>query len=183
MSNKPEFVDIPGYEGLYAINRNGDIYCYPKDRGLRGMKPERIMKKYLKPEGYINACLYKYGKKKYIMVHVLVAKTFIPNPENKKCINHKDGNKQNNSIENLEWCSYSENHKHAYKNGLKQHTPEMKNQLIARKRKLTFEQAEEIRHLYKTGLYSQRKLAETFNMQQTNIGDIVKNNTYKVANY
>lgn len=183
MIDKTKFVDISGYVGLYAINKDGDIYCYPKDRGLRGMKTERIMKKYIKPEGYVNACLYKDGKRKYIMVHVLVAETFIPNPENKKCINHKDGNKQNNSVKNLEWCSYSENHKHAYKNGLKNYTVEMKNQLIARKRKLTFEQAEEIRRLYKSGLYSQRKLAEMFNMQQTNIGDIINNITYKVVNY
>lgn len=102
MMDKTGFVDIKGYEGLYAINKKGDIYCYPKDRGIRGIKAERIMKKYVKPEGYVNACLYKDGKRKYKMVHILVAETFIINNENKKCVNHKDGNKMNNNIENLE---------------------------------------------------------------------------------
>ena len=57
-------------------------------------------------------------RKKYCLVHRLVANAFIPNPENKRCINHKDGNKKNNNINNLEWVSYSENMKHAYRTGL-----------------------------------------------------------------
>lgn len=54
------------------------------------------------------------------MIHRLVAQAFIPNPDDLPCVNHKDGNKLNNSVENLEGCSYSENRKHAYDNGLSQ---------------------------------------------------------------
>lgn len=183
MIDKTGFVDVLGYEGLYAINRRGDIYCYPKMRAVRGLVRERIMKKYKEKDGYINACFYKDGAKKYFKVHILVAKTFIPNPFNKPCINHKDGNKENNCVDNLEWCTYSENHKHAYKNGLKVVSNKTKNACISRRRKLSFEDAEKIRQLYSTGNYSQRELARMFNMQQTNVGDIINFKTYKVVNY
>ena len=62
--------------------------------------------------------LYKNGIVKYFTLSRLVALTFISNPENKSCINHKDGNKKNNKVDNLEWVTYSENSIHAYKNGL-----------------------------------------------------------------
>ena len=66
---------------------------------------------------FINLC--KNNIKFYKFIHRLVALTFIPNPENKPCVNHIDGNKQNNFINNLEWCTRSENEKHAWKYNLK----------------------------------------------------------------
>lgn len=62
--------------------------------------------------------LNKNKNQKTILIHRLIAQTFIPNSENKLEVNHIDGNKQNNNIENLEWCTKSENHKHAFKIGL-----------------------------------------------------------------
>lgn len=65
-------------------------------------------------EGYIRVNLFSNGKKKRYFIHRLVAETFIPNPENKPQVNHKDGNKQNNELSNLEWVTCSENGLHYY---------------------------------------------------------------------
>jgi hypothetical protein len=68
--------------------------------------------------GYRFVCLRKNGINKNVLVHRLVAKSFVPNYEELKCVNHLDGDKLNNSIENLEWCTFSQNRKHAYATGL-----------------------------------------------------------------
>lgn len=69
--------------------------------------------------GYKRVALWKNNKYKFHLVHRLVAKALIPNTENKPCVNHKDGNKQNNHVNNLEWVTYSENTIHALEMGLK----------------------------------------------------------------
>lgn len=77
------------------------------------------MKPYInKHNGYVYIFLMKDNKSKNFRLHRLVAEAFIPNPENKLQVNHKDGNKLNNNINNLEWCNQSENEKHAYNKGL-----------------------------------------------------------------
>lgn len=78
------------------------------------------MAQYNDMRGYLRVGLCnKEKRKKLIRVHRLVAETFIPNPNNKPCVNHKDGNKHNNQKENLEFCTYGENLEHAWKNGLR----------------------------------------------------------------
>lgn len=116
ISIKPKWKDIVGYENEYQINQFGEI---------RTLKDSPKLKKYdvLKPQiskrnGYVYQMLYKNGKEKLLRVHRLVAMAFLPNPNNLPQVNHKDGNKQNNSVDNLEWCEQSDNMKHAYKNGL-----------------------------------------------------------------
>lgn len=121
------FVDISGYEGLYAVNKHGDIYSYPKTRPDGSTLPEKIMGKYLTRNGYINTCLSRNGDDWFGTVHRVVANTFLSEVEGKPCVNHKDGNKLNNNVENLEWCNWSENHKHAYSIGL--HKPRRKNEI------------------------------------------------------
>lgn len=104
-----EWKDIPNFNGLYQVSNNGNI---------KRTKDEYIFKKNKNSRGYRIITLTKDKKEYSLSVHRLVAEAFIPNPNNLPQINHKDGNKLNNKIENLEWCTQSENMKHAYKNKL-----------------------------------------------------------------
>ena len=97
--------DVPGFEGLYQVSNYGQIKSTPR-RGTAG----GIMKGHADRKGYINITLRKDGMQYTQKLHRLVAITFIPNPHNYPEVNHRDENKQNNRIDNLEWCSTSYNH-------------------------------------------------------------------------
>lgn len=101
--------DIEGYEGLYSVTENGEVFSYRLGKMLSISK---------NPKRYPRVSLTKDGVSKGYNVHRLVAKTFIPNPDNKPCVNHIDGVKTNNKATNLEWCTYKENISHAVANGL-----------------------------------------------------------------
>lgn len=88
----------------YHVTREGDVYNTNTGKKL----------KYNKVRGYARFTLYNEGRNQW-QAHRLVATIYIPNPENKPCVNHKDGNKFNNHVDNLEWCTYSENETHSYR--------------------------------------------------------------------
>ncbi len=102
--------DIKNFENLYQISNLGRVKSLIK----KGRKSERILKNFLDRCGYLNNILVKDKIKTKYKNHRLIAIAFIPNCKNKPCINHKDGNKQNNNIDNLEWVTYSENERHSY---------------------------------------------------------------------
>jgi hypothetical protein len=106
--------DVPGYEGLYQASNIGRIKSLVKWDGNHWTK-EKIMSFHKDKKGYIKSSLSKDGKHKTIYVHQIICKTFIPSIENKPHINHKDGNKQDNSVNNLEWCTQQENNIHRFK--------------------------------------------------------------------
>ena len=108
-----DFRQIKGYEELYYVSNTGLI-----------KRSGKILKKIIDTNKYISATLCKNGKARRFRVHRLVAEAFIPNPENKKTVNHKDGDVQNNIVENLEWATYRENSLHSfYKLGNKNPRP------------------------------------------------------------
>ena len=110
-----EWKPIEGYEGKYLISNQGKVKSlYDKSGNYR----EHILVSRNAKNGYLYVNLYKNSKSKTKKIHRLVAETFIPNTNNLPCINHIDGNKHNNCIDNLEWCSYSENTKKAIELGL-----------------------------------------------------------------
>lgn len=106
---------IEGYENKYLISDSGNVKSLVDKNGE---KTNKILKPRIAKNGYLYVNLWKKSKSKTKKIHRLVAEAFIPNPNNCPCINHKDGNKQNNNINNLEWCTYSENAKHAFVEGL-----------------------------------------------------------------
>lgn len=110
--------DIQDFEGLYQVSSIGNVKRILFINNKVTKPKERMIRTYT-TNGYKMVDLCKQGKYKRCLVHRLVATAFIDNPLQKQQVNHKDGNKSNNTVDNLEWCTQSENMKHAYKIGLK----------------------------------------------------------------
>ena len=101
------------------INQKRTDYSISNDGKVFSKKSNKYLSQYKTPGGYLNVDLYTPEKRYKIGVHQLVAQAFIPNPNNLPLVNHKDGDKTNNNMTNLEWASYSDNNSHAYKIGLR----------------------------------------------------------------
>lgn len=117
--------DVKGYEGIYQISTLGHI----RSINRKHICVSRSGNKFSRPRtgremrpgvsaGYFRISLSAYGIYEHFYIHRLVAFAFIPNPENKPCVNHKDGDRMNNCVANLEWCTYAENSQHAVMVGL-----------------------------------------------------------------
>lgn len=111
MASQEVWKPILGYEGLYEISNHGNVRSYKNGKwGIRA-EPRAIFGQ--KGKHYKTVPLCRDGSKKTRPIHRLVAEAFLPNPENLSDVNHKDGNKDNNQVDNLEWCTHAENMRHA----------------------------------------------------------------------
>ena len=111
--------DIPSYEGKYQISNFGNV----KSLHFSGTNTPHLLKLKNHKDGYklVGLSNGKSGDKSFFAVHRLVAQAFIPNPENKETVNHIDGNKANNHVDNLEWATFQENMIHSFKTGLRKY--------------------------------------------------------------
>lgn len=137
----------------------------------------KIVKGEICKNGYKRIHVSDGGIQYRCLVHRLVAEAFIPNPENLPCVNHKDGNKLNNSVDNLEWCSYSQNNKHAFDVGLRSAKGEDNGYA-----KLTESQVKEIRESYIKGKHTENNsngLAKKYGVSPKTILDIVNYKNWK----
>ena len=163
------FKNIDEYEGHYQVSNMGNIKSL-KFNKEKILAPAKTKSGYL----YINLCKNNITKK--IKIHRLVLLTFnLKNKFDYKQINHIDGNKLNNSLDNLEWCTQSENMKHADDIGLR-NIKGVNNSSS----KLNYKQVRIIRLAYKNKYFTQKELAKIFNITQPNISEIVLN---KLWNY
>lgn len=104
---------IEGYEGKYMVSNTGKV----KSLNYRRTGKEGILKGRINDKGYLRVELCKDGRKKWYMIHRLVAHAFLENSQNLPVVNHKDENKQNNCVQNLEWCSVSYNNTYGVRIG------------------------------------------------------------------
>ena len=171
--------DIEGYEGIYQVSSNGNV----KSLSRMILFTSKLNKKYERPygektlspkvdkDGYLLVNLYLNKSPKTHKVHRLVATHFIDNLESKPQVNHIDGMKTNNEVQNLEWVTPKENLAHASLEGLLRVGSSHGNS------KLTEKQIIEIFNLSKSGL-SQSKIGEMFNVNQNAIWKILNRKTW-----
>jgi len=171
-----------GYEDYLLVSSEGRVRSVARQviqSNGKVLNYSSKLKKLSKDSGgYLQVGVYDESKslKKLLSVHRLVAQTFIPNPENKREVNHKDGVKWNNSVNNLEWNTYRENQEHAYNTGLKTRKLTEKDVLFIRKN--NYKLPNQYGKLPK-GKYSQTELSEMFNVKPSTISDIIKRKVWK----
>lgn len=153
------YKEVFGFEN-YIINNEGNVIN--KDTG-------KIKSHNNNTKGYLFVSLYKENKVKQLYVHRLVALYFIPNPNNFETVNHIDGNKENNHVQNLEWCTLTDNIRHAFRTGLNKKPDSCKKQVGERFSKTVIN--------LQTGIFyaSVREAAETYHIKYFTLSDKLRN--------
>jgi hypothetical protein len=160
--------DVKGYEGIYQISSLGRLKVKLKFRKYRDYN-EKILNPTKDKDGYLRTALTKDNKKQMKTIHRLVAETFLENNLNYPVVNHINGIKDDNRVENLEWCSVLQNNLHAIKLGFKKSPNGEKHHMC----KISSKEVLEIKE-NKDNLF-QRQLAVKYNISQTQISRILNN--------
>jgi hypothetical protein len=150
---------IKGFEGVFSITEDGKVYSHPR----KHVKTIRRVKGRLLRGGYRIVTLSANSNSCECLVHRLVAETFLDADNSRPQVNHIDGDKDNNHVDNLEWCTAKENIWHT-RNILKRGCP---------KPKISIDEASEICEAYATGLFSQRDLAKVLSVGKGTIYNII----------
>lgn len=170
-------MDVIGFEDRYEVTEDGKVIS--KERKAKNQFSARQeVKQTFKKTGYLEVRLYDGKKTKAYLVHRLIAQHFIPNPENKRTVNHIDGNKLNNSVSNLEWATDSENQKHSLANGLSKVDLEQISKMNKSRRLFTDEEVACIRVEHSTTEISLRALAKKYNVSYSTLRDIITRKNY-----
>lgn len=171
------WVSIRGYKGLYQVSNMGRVKSMKRVCKTNGRVhytvSEKIRKYSQHNQGYVMVTLSKKGVNRIYLVHRIVAKSFIPNADNLPEINHKNGVKYDNRIENLEWCTSSENQQHAFDTGLQK---PLCGERVSYK--LKDKDVFKIRELYANGA-SAYSIAKKYNLSQAAAQNIVNNKSWK----
>lgn len=162
--------DIEGFEGRYAITEDGEIFSVRKDIFLKKFLAKLS---YSKKPGYFYVSLWTGSRNRNLLVHRLVALAYIINPNNLSTVNHKNGIKTDNRVENLEWCTSKENSQHAVRLGFITN----RNELNPNAR-LSKAQVLEARYLYTEGV-SVKNLALRLAISETHTYDILSGKYWK----
>jgi len=168
--------DVVGYEGLYQVSNLGNVRSLSRlvDYGhCKAFREGRVLAKAIDKDGYELVGLNKSSKSKLCKVHRLVAESFVRNTNQLSIVNHKDGVKNNNNINNLEWVNNSENIQHAYDSGLaKAHKGEK-----CGASKLTEEQVQTMRRLANQGVMH-KDIAAQFSISKRGIHNIISRKSW-----
>ena len=108
--------DVVGYEGFYKVSNKGNVYSVARRDSRGNKRGGRTLKPKLHRNGYLHVGLCRDGKMKNKLIHRLVLEAFVENPNNLPEVNHKDEIKDNNNVENLEWCTSAYNVNHGTRN-------------------------------------------------------------------
>jgi hypothetical protein len=160
-------INIAGYKGLYSVADDGRVWSI-------------ISNKWLKPVMRNGYCYVTLGKKQYA-IHRLVAEAFHKNPEDKPQVNHIDGNKSNNCVDNLEWVTASENKQHAWDTGLCKQSDIQRDsvrQSNLKKRKFTVNEVNYMRRMYNDFNFTQKSIAKFFKTSPQLVQQIVNYKCY-----
>lgn len=164
------FEDLKGYEDSYQISDFGRVFTKRRLIGNQIYYGKELIPQ-LTSDGYLKVTLSKNGESKKYYLHRLVAIQFIDNNDNLPQVNHKDGNKLNNSVTNLEWCTKQENQNHAVRTNLMQHGA---NRPSA---KLTEQDVLEIYAL--KGILKAQDIADKYNVSKNTINCILRGSKWK----
>lgn len=183
---KENWRDVVGYEGIYQVSNLGRVKSLPRavfvkksnnhtygSRINHTRVVDEIIMKQQNVRGYKKVCLSKNGFQKPLYVHRIVMSSFVENPRGLPYVNHKDGDKHNNNLNNLEWVSDLDNKKHAYKNGLINNTGSNNGRAILNKGLV-----KDIRLLIKNGV-SSKYISEYYKISKSTVFAIKSKRIWK----